>query len=220
MPRILIVDDEPQIGKCLRRLLVREGFEVAVAEGPKQALAVVDDFRPDLVLSDYRMPGMNGALLLAEVKKRCPTAVRVILSGYADIEAVLSSVNIGEICRFLKKPWDDDELVAQLRSMLESRQILLTLYRELDRADEAEAVASHDGDHLRVRVRSRRPFGVEEATALLARFAGSLDANGSRLVGGLLERHAGRVTLVADVGGDQSLTLEVPVGPPVIDKES
>ena len=116
---MLVVDDEIQIAKCLRRLLMREGFDVEMAFGAHQALDVLERFRPDLVVSDFRMPAMNGAELLAEVRRRLPLTVRVIASGYADLAPVMAGVEVGEICRCFKKPWDDRELVTELRGLLD-----------------------------------------------------------------------------------------------------
>jgi two-component system, OmpR family, response regulator VicR len=116
--RILVVDDEVQIARCLRRLLERAGFEVAVAHCPLEALDRLDSFRPDLVLSDFRMPRMSGADLLAEVQRRIPVAIRVVASGYAELEAVQAGVEQGVICRVLKKPWDDRALVDEIRRLL------------------------------------------------------------------------------------------------------
>jgi DNA-binding NtrC family response regulator len=116
--RILIVDDEVQVCRSLLRLLRREGFEVEAAEGGPQALLLLDTFRPDVVLSDFRMPRMNGAELLIEVRRRFPRTLRIILSGYSDLASVMASVKDGELCRFITKPWDNDTLAAAIRSML------------------------------------------------------------------------------------------------------
>ena len=119
--RILIVDDEVQVCSSLRRLFRREGFEVETAEGGPDALLKLDAFRPDVVLSDFRMPRMSGAELLAEVRKRLPQALRIILSGYADLTPIMASVQEGEVSRFINKPWDNDTLVSSIRAMLVPR---------------------------------------------------------------------------------------------------
>lgn len=118
MERILIVDDEVQVCRSLLRLFRREGFEVETAEGGPEALLVLDTFRPDIVLTDFRMPRMNGAELLAEVRRRFPRTLRVILSGYSDLASVMASLQDEEPCRFLTKPWDNDTLAPSIRAML------------------------------------------------------------------------------------------------------
>jgi DNA-binding NtrC family response regulator len=119
--RVLVVDDEREVAKSLRRVLARRGFVVEIACGGREALERLESFEPDAVISDFRMPGMNGAELLAEVRRRTPRAVRLILTGYADVESVVAPVDVADIRGFLKKPWDADELVATLRRMLEER---------------------------------------------------------------------------------------------------
>ena len=114
MKTILIVDDEVEIAKALRRLLRKE-FEVEVAHTGADALTRLEQGAVDLVLTDFRMPAMNGSELLAEVKRRWPTTVRVMLSGYADLE---SSVDEGATCRFIRKPWDDRVLLSTLGQLL------------------------------------------------------------------------------------------------------
>ncbi len=122
MQRILIVDDEVQVCSSLRRLFRREDFEVEIASSGPEALLKLDAFRPDVVLSDFRMPQMNGVELLAEVRRRLPRALRIILSGYSDLSFVMASVKEGEVSRFISKPWDSETLVPTIRTVLEQRE--------------------------------------------------------------------------------------------------
>lgn len=124
MERILIVDDEVQVCSSLRRLFRRGGFEVETAQGGPDALLKLEAFRPDVVLSDFRMPRMSGAELLAEVRQRLPQALRIILSGYADLTPIMASFREGEVSRFINKPWDNDTLVLSIRAMLVRRSPL------------------------------------------------------------------------------------------------
>ena len=121
MPRLLIVDDELQITRALDRSL-RHDFDVTCFNDPIAALARIEEIEPDVVISDFRMPGMNGAEFLAGVNRIAPNCVRVMLSGFADLSSVAASVHDGELGRFVPKPWDDDELLAMLKSMLEERR--------------------------------------------------------------------------------------------------
>lgn len=121
-PRILLVDDEPQVLKSLHRLL-RSRFEVETAAGGHEALAKLELFRPDVVISDFRMPVMNGAELLLEVKRRYPLTLRLILSGYADLEAVPGLVGQAGISRYLHKPWNGPAMMALLDMLLASRVV-------------------------------------------------------------------------------------------------
>lgn len=109
--RILCVDDEPNILRSLSWLLQRE-FDVFTASGGEEGLALVaaNDF--DVVISDQRMPGMMGSEFLREVSKLSPRSMRIMLTGYSDLQAMLRSVNDSEVFRFISKPWKIDELPA------------------------------------------------------------------------------------------------------------
>lgn len=107
--RVLCVDDEPNILRSLKWLLQRQ-FDVTLAPGGEQALALLADGDFDVVVSDQRMPGMSGAELLREVRRRSPRSMRILLTGYSDIQAILRSVNEGEVFRYIHKPWDVNEL--------------------------------------------------------------------------------------------------------------
>lgn len=115
MFRILIVDDEPEVVRALRRLLRREGYTVGCAPSGADALAMLGTFDPHLVLTDFRMPAMTGAELLRTVAQRSPRTVGVLLSGNADLAT--SSKDRDTVV--LDKPWEDDVLCARLRELLE-----------------------------------------------------------------------------------------------------
>jgi DNA-binding NtrC family response regulator len=116
MARILIVDDEVHVVGALRRLLRREGFSIEVALNGEEALEKLATFEADVVISDFRMRGMNGVELLGQVLRRMPRTVRVLISGHADLSS--DSAGAGVISHFISKPWDDERLVADVRALL------------------------------------------------------------------------------------------------------
>lgn len=118
MAKILIVDDEVQVASALRRLFRREGFAVEVALNGEEALQKLSAFDPDLVISDFRMKGMNGAELLEKVLRLAPRAVRILLSGHADLWNTSPTSSAQAVSHFISKPWDDDSLVSRVRSLL------------------------------------------------------------------------------------------------------
>ncbi len=107
--RILCVDDEPNIVRSLQWLLQRE-FEVHTASDGQAALALVGANDFDVVISDQRMPVMSGVELLREVRRLSPRTMRILLTGYSDMQAVVRSVNESEVFRFINKPWNISEL--------------------------------------------------------------------------------------------------------------
>ncbi|QSQ24173.1 response regulator [Pyxidicoccus parkwayensis] len=211
--KLLVVDDEPQVAHALRRLFRREGFEVQVAFSGREALDRLKEFSPDAILTDFRMPGMTGSELLQRVKHSHPLALRLIISGYADFKSVVASVNDGEICRFISKPWDDEELVTYLKALLRQRETMAQLYAPFRAAQpgvSAEVGMSDASMVLKVQM-SDPAFPAEQALSIIQRFAGVLAEDSLKMVGGLLERYGGRLSFVAEVGGPQRLRLELPV---------
>jgi len=112
---LLIVDDEPNILTALSRLLRREGFHILTAETPSAAFEQLAKHRVQVVLSDQRMPEMSGSEFLSRVRQLYPDTVRIVLSGYTDLDSVTSAINQGAIYKFLTKPWDDDALREEIR---------------------------------------------------------------------------------------------------------
>nr|WP_298137600.1 HD domain-containing phosphohydrolase [uncultured Pseudomonas sp.] len=115
---VLLVDDEENILSSLRRVLRGQPYSVQIANGGEQALEILRKQPVDLVISDARMPGMDGATLLAEVQKHWPKTMRILLTGYADISTTIRAINQGQIYRYISKPWVDDELRLTIQQAL------------------------------------------------------------------------------------------------------
>lgn len=109
--KILCVDDEPNVLRALRRLFMDDQYEILIAESGSAGLELLAQ-EPDVavVMSDYRMPEMDGVEFLSQVHDRWPTTMRIVLSGYADTASVVEAINVGYIYKFIPKPWNDDEL--------------------------------------------------------------------------------------------------------------
>ena len=116
---LLFVDDEPGILSSLRRLFRPHGYRILVAESGALGLAELEKTPVDLVISDMRMPEMDGATFLKAVRQRWPDTVRILLTGYADVTSTVAAINDGEIYRYVSKPWDDTEIVNTVREALE-----------------------------------------------------------------------------------------------------
>jgi FixJ family two-component response regulator len=111
--RILIVDDESEVLNALRRtLLYAKEFksEITGADSAEAALEVLEDMEFDLILSDYRMPGMTGTEFLNVVRDKYPNTTRIIVTGYSDIEIIKEAINKAEIHYYVEKPWDNENI--------------------------------------------------------------------------------------------------------------
>jgi len=117
-PHVLFVDDEKGILATLRRLFHEEDWELYFATSAEEGLRILKKESMDLVVSDVRMPGMNGIVFLNEVKKNYPRIVRIFLSGYADHKAVTKAFADGCAQQLLPKPWDDNELRQVIKGAL------------------------------------------------------------------------------------------------------
>jgi two-component system, probable response regulator PhcQ len=122
MTRILLVDDERNVLSALSRILRHDWGDQALIEthhNPLHALEQVRTRQYDVVMSDYRMPEMDGIALLTAVRELQPTTARVILSGITDFDVLMVAINEVGISRFLAKPWDDAEVVKAVRDAVE-----------------------------------------------------------------------------------------------------
>jgi len=111
---LLLVDDEENILSSLRRLLRRDGYTILTATSGQQGLEALATHRVDVIVSDQRMPGMTGVEFLHKAKDMYPDTVRLVLSGYTDLQSVTDAINEGAIYKFLTKPWDDAMLRANI----------------------------------------------------------------------------------------------------------
>jgi len=128
--RILVVDDEPYILDIVKRILNEDRYEILTAASGAEGLSLMRIFPVQVVISDYRMPEMNGVEFLREVCRLWPDTIRIVISGYADTQAVIAAINEGQIYKFLAKPCNSEELritvvnaVDRYRLLQENRQL-------------------------------------------------------------------------------------------------
>jgi DNA-binding NtrC family response regulator len=114
LPRLLLVDDEERILKSLRSLFRRE-YEVWTTTDGYMAIEYLKQNTVDVMICDQRMPGMTGVQVLKQARVVAPDTVRILLTGYSDLAAIVGSINDGEVFRFINKPWDNAELARKVR---------------------------------------------------------------------------------------------------------
>ncbi|MCX8026284.1 MAG: response regulator [Thermodesulfovibrionales bacterium] len=117
--KILCVDDEPNVLSALRRLFLDEDYTIITANSGREGLDIIKNEEVQIIISDYRMPNMNGVEFLKEARILQPDTVRIVLSGYADAGAIVSAINEGQIYKFIPKPWNDDELKVTISNAIE-----------------------------------------------------------------------------------------------------
>lgn len=121
---LLVVDDEENILSSLVRLFSDEdGFDVIAKSSATDALAVLEDRPVDIIISDMRMPIMDGATFLAQAAQRWPDTARMLLTGFSDMESTVRAINEGHISHYISKPWDDDDLVDKVKNALELKRL-------------------------------------------------------------------------------------------------
>ena len=132
-PTIVVVDDEPEVLQSLHDLFRLEYRVYTFERGGEalRALATLGDVA--VILSDQRMPEMAGVEFLEKSRRSHPDATRLLITGYADIKAVIDSINQGNIARYVSKPWDTDDLVAVVRRAVEQHDLIVEKNRLLIR---------------------------------------------------------------------------------------
>lgn len=143
---ILLVDDEENIVSALARLLRRDGYRILRALSGREGLELLAQNEVGVIVSDQRMPEMTGVEFLSKVKEAYPDTVRIVLSGYTELNSVTDAINRGAVYKFFTKPWDDDLLRANIEEAFRHHEMKLEnarLARELKQAnDELKLVNS------------------------------------------------------------------------------
>lgn len=122
-PTLLIVDDEATMRRAVRRTLDDEGYRLIEAASGAEALEILAKQSVHVVVSDHDMPGMTGLDLLRMIRLKHPTLVRIMLTASSDLDVAVRAINLGEVSRFIRKPWRDDELVCSVRQAFDQAAV-------------------------------------------------------------------------------------------------
>ena len=151
--KVLLVDDEMNILLALKRLLMDEEFDVITASSGAEALEMLDRVGDvALIVSDQRMPGLSGAEFLERARDVAPDAVRMVLTGYADVAAAVDAINKGGAHRYLNKPWDDEELLRSVREAVEKYRLVRENRRLTETVKRQNAELKDWNANLKIRV--------------------------------------------------------------------
>ena len=121
---VLCVDDEQNILHSLKRLLRKEGYQILTAGSGADGLKILKEHDVHLVITDQRMPEMSGTEFLAKVKENYPDIIRIVLSGYTEVDSITESINKGHIYKFMLKPWNDHNLKLEIKQGLEQYDLI------------------------------------------------------------------------------------------------
>ncbi len=166
---LLLVDDEESVLSSLRRLLRRAGYKIVVARNGEEGLARLGEHDVDVILSDQRMPGMTGVEFLRRAKELYPDTMRLVLSGYTELQSITDAINEGAIYKFLTKPWDDERLAGHVAEAFQRKEMAddnRRLAAQLRQANEELALAN--GQQQQQLAKQREQLGLEEMRALNA----------------------------------------------------
>ncbi len=144
---LLLVDDEINILNALKRTLRRDGYTILTANSGEEGLTLLTSHAVGVIISDQRMPQMTGVEFLRKVKTLYPNTIRLVLSGYTELESVTSAINEGAIYKFLTKPWDDDLLrdnILEAFNYFEIKQENLRLTSELKFANQQLSIQNQN----------------------------------------------------------------------------
>lgn len=133
---LLVIDDEPAILSSLRRQF-RKNYQVHIAKSAEEGMKLMKEHSIQVIISDQRMPGMSGSDFFDQVKHDHPDATRLLLTGYADIQAVIEAINEGNIYRYITKPWDPTELDTIVREAFERHNLIVNNKKLMDQLQEA-----------------------------------------------------------------------------------
>ena len=111
---LLVVDDEPDVCDSIHDLL-RHEFQILKAPSAAEGVRLMQEKEVHIIMTDQRMPNVSGVELLKNVRHRHPQSIRLLFTGFADLEAIIEAINHGHIFKFVKKPWQPEELLAVVR---------------------------------------------------------------------------------------------------------
>jgi response regulator RpfG family c-di-GMP phosphodiesterase len=152
---LLVVDDEPDVCDSVHDLL-RHEFHVLKAKSAAEGCKLLQDNEVHIIMTDQRMPQTTGVELLTKIRARHPRAIRLLFTGYADLDAVIAAINQGHVYHFLKKPWQPEDLEAAVRSaaaeydrLVERAEETQRLHDELRRLHDRVTILEEEVRRLR-----------------------------------------------------------------------
>lgn len=153
-PCLLVVDDEPEVCNSVAHLL-RHKYQVLRAHSAAEAIELMAQHEVEIIMTDQRMPEVSGVEMLQKVKSRYPEAIRMLFTGYSDINSVIAAINQGHVYRYLSKPWQPEELEAAVEDAAAEYHRLVEWTAELAHCQERIAHLEQENRQLRALLKDR-----------------------------------------------------------------
>ena len=167
MSKIVVVDDEKMVTSAFKALFKVEGYsDIHLFNNPKEAVEFLKTETPDLIISDFIMPEMNGLEFLTEAKKLHPEVSMILLTGYADKENAIRAINEIGLYKYIEKPWDNDDLLMNIKNGIERSHLLQNLRQKIAELEEAKAQLKKYSEDLE-KIVEERTKDLKEANSKL-----------------------------------------------------
>ena len=147
-PCLLVVDDEPEVCDSVSHLLYRN-YRVLRAHSAAEAVELLSQHAVEIIMTDQRMPEITGIEMLQKIKSQYPEAIRILFTGYADINSVIAAINQGHVYRYLSKPWQPEELEAAMADAAAEYRRMVQQAQELAKCRERVAHLERENQRLR-----------------------------------------------------------------------
>lgn len=147
-PCLLVVDDEPEVCDSVSHLLYRN-YRVLRAHSAAEAVELLSQHAVEIIMTDQRMPEITGIEMLQKIKSQYPEAIRILFTGYADLNSVIAAINQGHVYRYLSKPWQPEELEAAVADAAAEYSRIVQQAQELTKCQERIAQLEQENQQLR-----------------------------------------------------------------------
>lgn len=184
MGKIVVVDDEKIVTSAFKTLLKVEGFDNAhFFNNPKEAVEFLKTETPDIIISDFMMPEMNGLEFLTAAKKLHPEVSMILLTGYADKENAIKAINEIGLYKYIEKPWDNDDLIMNIKNGIERSHLLASLREKIAELEQAKSQLEEYSENLEQMVKER----TAELTAANLKLSGIINYCADGII--IIDRH-------------------------------
>jgi response regulator RpfG family c-di-GMP phosphodiesterase len=220
---VMFVDDEPYVLESMQRMFHTSPYKVLLAESGEEALELMGRERVDILITDQRMPKMTGIELCHAVKGMYPSTIRIILSGYTDINDLIKAINQGEVYRFLRKPMDMAHMDKIVERAIEQNKVIRAFQHMLEAVNKTGSSYAYQVDytkgHIKVALSGETHILTQEQVTCLMQCLVKWPEEDIDLpvLSTVLARQNGKMTINVEFGGGLNLVVEMPIEDELMD---